>query len=415
MLSVLVIKSHLPKLGLLDSFSVREVVNQMKKLSEIGSALITELERERGSKILVYFTGDRPPLGTRIAEDVIRPMYDHLANLGFQDGQRRRKIDLFLYSRGGDVSVPWRIAGMIREFCTEFNVIVPYRAQSAATLLSLGADSIIMGRKAELGPIDPTLSKNTGGGAEGVFTQQEIAVEDVNSYISFIREKVNINDQSALAALAQSLIQQVGPLAIGTVNRQNSHIRLVARKLLTSRSKKADEERINSIIETLTEKMYSHGHGIGRREASDIGLPVIEPGAQVEKLIWDLYRVYEGFLSMLDPLEPESILGAAENATLPDIPTAVLESTNKLHVCVTQLDILRTRKVPPSPQINLNLSVQIPPGVNPQQPDIQAILQKVMQQITPLLPGLVQQEIVRQSPVTGIALGTVGGKWQEWK
>ena len=65
-----------------------------------------------------------------IAEDAVRPIYDHLLNLDLS-GQDR-KIDLYVFSRGGDVSVPWRIASMIREFCDEFNVIIPYKAQSAA-------------------------------------------------------------------------------------------------------------------------------------------------------------------------------------------------------------------------------------------------------------------------------------------
>jgi hypothetical protein len=36
---------------------------------------------------------------------------------------------------------------MIREFCDEFNVLIPYKAHSAATLLSLGADTIIRVRR----------------------------------------------------------------------------------------------------------------------------------------------------------------------------------------------------------------------------------------------------------------------------
>ena len=93
---------------------------------------------------------------------------------------------------------------MIREFCDEFNVLIPYRAQSAATLLSMGADNIIMGKKAELGPIDPTLVKATIG--ETAVPPQEIEVEDVNSFLSFVKERANINDQDAVASILGSLI-----------------------------------------------------------------------------------------------------------------------------------------------------------------------------------------------------------------
>jgi len=129
----------------------------------LGRSLIKKIENKRESKVIAYYTGDRHPFGARIAEDAVRPLYEHLMNLDF--ATKTKRIDLILYSRGGDVSVPWRITNMIREFCDEFCVLVPYKAQSAATLISLGADGIVMGRKAELGPIDPTLVKTTVGEA----------------------------------------------------------------------------------------------------------------------------------------------------------------------------------------------------------------------------------------------------------
>ncbi len=79
----------------------------------IGRDLIEKIERIRDSRVIVYFTGDRRPYPARIAEDAVRPLYDHLPNLGLKDS---RRIDLFLYSRGGDVSVPWRIISMIVEY-----------------------------------------------------------------------------------------------------------------------------------------------------------------------------------------------------------------------------------------------------------------------------------------------------------
>src|SRR4030042_4032197 len=154
--------------------------------------LIRQIQEIRSSKVITYITGDRQPIGSIIAEDAVRPLYEHLLSIG-----KNEKIDLFLYSRGGDVSVPWRIVSMFREFCDDFSILVPYKAHSAATLISLGADKIIPGKKAELGPIDPTLVKMTVGETAGA--PQEISVEDVNSYISFIKERANINDQSTFA------------------------------------------------------------------------------------------------------------------------------------------------------------------------------------------------------------------------
>jgi hypothetical protein len=385
----------------------------MNNQKQICAKLIRDLEMERGSKVIVYFTGDRQPFSSRIAEDAVRPLYEHLLNLDFDEGGK--VIDLFLYSRGGDVSVPWRIASMVREFCEVFNILVPYKAQSAATLLALGVDNIIMSKKAELGPIDPTLVKATIG--EGAIPQQEISVEDVNSFLSFVKERANINDQSALAEVIGTLVNQISPLTLGSVNRQNSHIRLVARKLLTSRKEKIDEEKINSIIETLTEKIYSHGHSIGRKEAKDIGLPIIIPDDKTENLIWQLYLKYEDFLKLTDPIYPEIELAGDENKILENLPVAVIESVKKLHIHKANVDLRKTRKVPSSPQINLNINLQLPPNIQPDQIPQQAqqILQQLISQISQNITQMVQQEIVRQSPIIGIGGRSYGSKWYEEK
>ncbi len=385
----------------------------MAKNKNLGFDIIAELESKRKSKIIVYFTGDRQPFGARLAEDAIRPLYDHLLNLNFENG--KKIIDLFIYSRGGDVSVPWRISSMIREFCDDFNLLIPYKAQSAATLLSLGADNIIMGKKAELGPIDPTLVKATVG--EGTIPSQEISVEDVNSFILFIKDKANITDQSALTEIVNHLIKQVGPLNLGSVNRQNSHIRLVARKLITSRKVKIDEEKINAIIETLTEKMYSHGHGVARKEASDIGLPVTIPDNGLEKLMWNLYIKYENFLELTNPIHPEIELAEEENKIIKDLPLAIIESKEKLHIHKAHVELKKNRKVPSNPQINININFQLPPDIQPDQipQNVQKILQDLINQISQNISTLVQKEIIKQSPITGIMGRPYGGKWHEEK
>jgi len=376
----------------------------------IRKELIKQIQSIEKSKVIVYFTGDRQLAGARIAEDAVRPLYDHLLSIG-----KNAKVDLFLYSRGGDVSVPWRIVSMFREFCDEFSILVPYKAHSAATLICLGADKIFMGKKAELGPIDPTLVKIMTGETAG--PPQEISVEDVNSYISFIRERANINDQSALAQVISILANTLTPLTLGSVNRQNSHIRLVARKLLTSRKEKLDEAKMNSIIETLTEKIYSHGHAIGRKEAQEIGLPVELPNEDLEAVLWKLYLEYEKILELNEPIDPLLILSGKEETHLDKIPIAVIESEEKLHIFKTHIDLKRRRQVPPNPQININVGLNLPPNIKPEDipPQVQQILQQILNQINRDIPQLVQQEILRQSPEVGIDIKIYGGKWEESK
>ena len=372
--------------------------------------IIRDIENARKSQLIVYFTGDRKPFGSRIAEDAVRPLYEHLLNLNLV--KETKSVDLFLYSRGGDVSVPWRIASMFREFGKEFNMLIPYKAQSAATLLSLGADNIIMTKKAELGPIDPTLVRATAEGGGTAFAQ-EITVEDVNSFLAFIKEKANINDQAALAQVVKTLADQVGPLTLGTINRQNSHIRLVARKLVASQKEKVDEERMNAIIEILTEKMYSHGHSIGRAEAKDIGLKIQYPDSSTEDLIWRLYLLYEEHLKLNEPVDPELELGDDEEKQIDNMEIALIESVQKLHIFKTNVKLKKERQVPPSPNVNINMNLQLPANIQPQQlpAQVQQAIQQMMGQLQQQIGQLVMQEIIRQSPLKGIAGRAYGGRW----
>ncbi|GFP42599.1 hypothetical protein HKBW3C_01723 [Candidatus Hakubella thermalkaliphila] len=376
--------------------------------------LIRKIQDSRDSKVLVYFTGDRRPFSSQIAEDAVLPLYKHLLALKVAESNTER-IDLFLYTRGGDVGVPWRIVTMIREFCSEFSVLVPYKAHSAGTMVALGADRIVMGKKAELSPIDPTLVRAVIG--EATVPPPEISVEDVSSYISFMRERANITDQSALAQVVSQLASHLTPLTLGSVNRQYSHIRLVARKLLTSRKEKIEEGRIGSIIQALTEKMYSHGHAIGRMEATELGLPVDKPDENLETLIWNLYQEYERLLQLTEPIDPEELLTREnkEEYAIDSIPIAIVETIPKLDMFELNTLFRRKRQVPPNPQININMNLGLPPGIDPTKlpQNFQQIVQQLMGQIAQAIPQIVQQEIVRQSPIVGIEGRTFGGMWKE--
>lgn len=274
--------------------------NVVSSLAERRHKLIASIEAERGSKVITYFLGDRRGAQAQVAEDAVRPMFDHLRAVG-----PVKKLDLFLYSVGGLTDVPWRIVSMIREFAEEFSALIPYKALSAASMISLGADEIVMSRKGELGPIDPQLSIQRGGEG-GTAVQEQIAVEDIMSYVRFLREKAGLSDQAALAGPVTALAGKLDPWILGQINRAHSHIRLVARKLLTARGKSQtrDEQSIQVIIETLAEKTYQHGHAIGRREARDIGLNISHPSESLERLMWELFEAYEELCLLRKPVDP---------------------------------------------------------------------------------------------------------------
>ena len=248
-------------------------------------SLIQEIQNIRQSKVICYLTGDRVGApGIQINSEMLRPLYEHIRDWGYNGVE---KIDLYLYSRGGAVDVPWPLITMLREYCKELNVLIPFRAHSAATLIALGADSIVMGKKGELGPIDPIFSRRMND------QDEVIPVEDVMSYVGFLKERVGLGDQTALANMAHILADKLTPWTLGSMYRTNSHIRNIARKMLASHNEPLDEQKTNAIIETLAEKTYFHGHAIGRKEAEGIGLKIVRAPEQIDNLMWRLFECYE--------------------------------------------------------------------------------------------------------------------------
>jgi ClpP class serine protease len=373
--------------------------------------LIKEIEAERKTKVITYVLSDRQGGAAQIAEDAVRPMFDHLRGIG-----KTEKIDLFLYSVGGLTDVPWRIVTMIREFAEEFAVLIPYKAMSAATMISLGADEVVMGRKGELGPIDPQMSIQRGGDG-GTAVQQQIAVEDIISYVRFLREKAGLSDQAALTGPISALAGKVDPWILGSINRAHSHIRDVARKLLTARSKQRhpDEQRIQVIVETLAERTYQHGHAIGRREAKEIGLNIIVPSDKLEDLIWQLYEQYETFCKIREPIEPRTFVPQGQDEHSEALVMGAIESVNLSHEFSATMRGRNKRQMPPQVSLNMNLNLQLPPNVQPQQlpAAAQQVIQQMMQQLQAQIPGLVQQQLQNQMPKVGFEGWTEAGRWRQ--
>lgn len=63
-------------------------------------------------------------------------------------------VALLIHSSGGDPSAAYQLAMTLNRRCGSFVAVVPRYAKSAATLLSLGAESIMLGACGELGPLD---------------------------------------------------------------------------------------------------------------------------------------------------------------------------------------------------------------------------------------------------------------------
>ena len=206
---------------------------------------IQQIEKARNSKVITYLTSDRQgPINARIAMDIIPIFSKQLREIG-----KVENIDLFLYSSGGDTMVPWRLVLMIREYCNKFSVIIPYKAHSSATMISLGADEIVMSDLSEISPIDPSTA-NVFNPIDPQNNQNRIpiSVEDVMAYVDLAKTKFGIKNDQELTTIFNKFVEanpQIHPLALGNINRTHNLIRVLARRLLKSHKSPMKEDEVD--------------------------------------------------------------------------------------------------------------------------------------------------------------------------
>ncbi|MFZ5645762.1 MAG: SDH family Clp fold serine proteinase [Bacillota bacterium] len=282
--------------------------------------LISDIERRRNSSVICYITGDRENLNTRIAPDVIPIFYRHLEKMPV-----RQRIDLLLYTRGGDVITPWRVIQLIREYTGDFCVLVPFRSYSAGTLFCLGADEIVMSKMGELGPIDPSVvNAYNPEDPRNPSARMPVNIEDVYSYFTLACETAGA-DSEAMTRIFSILAEKIHPLALGNVHRNYLLIRSLAKKLLGLRRCTLCAENVQKIVDHLTEKLYAHNYTISRREAlEDIGLPVFYADPDLERIMWLLFEDFAGELQLAEPFDPRDITSGHRREF--EVPAGIVES-----------------------------------------------------------------------------------------
>lgn len=91
---------------------------------------------------------------------------DDLLRLAVEDKSKlkpiRRKLCVFLTTRGGYIEVVQRIVATLRRHYRVVDFIIPNYAYSAGTVLAMSGDAIHMDYYSRLGPIDPQVDAKSG-------------------------------------------------------------------------------------------------------------------------------------------------------------------------------------------------------------------------------------------------------------
>mgnify|MGYP001595893404 CR=1 FL=1 len=263
--------------------------------------LVPQYEEKEKRKLIVYIAkvGNQK---SAINTDDIAPIGSMLANCGSVEN-----LDLMIHSPGGSGVTAEKIVEMCRKYTTkEFRVIVPNMAKSAATIIALGADSIVMGYCSELGPIDAQKFINVGG-----ITQQLSAQSFISARENLLKElaKAKADKKEFIGYLQQLSSSTVEPAFIEECKRELNFANDLVKKWLPQYMLKVKNQSWNSrklkqtantIAKNLSsaDKRFVHGRMIGADESRSLGLgiTILQKEDPIWNLLWEIYLRSEMFL-----------------------------------------------------------------------------------------------------------------------
>lgn len=259
--------------------------------------LYRKLEQKRGRPLIVYVTSTREGSFGGISADVVPEIQDQLQALP----KKTKALDLLLVSSGGDPTVAWRVVSLIRERVEKFSVLVPQAAFSAATLIVLGADEVVMHPNGNLGPTDPQITKAGKQPSETV----RFGSEDLSAFLKFAKETVGLKEQPLIAQVFQRFCDEVGAVGVGVAARGALLSLALGEKLLQLHMK--GDGKAKAIAEKLTKDFFHHGYPVNRSEATEIGLNVAKKDPDVEDLMWQIWtRTVRGCAGSGDSIPNDS-------------------------------------------------------------------------------------------------------------
>ena len=187
---------------------------------------------------------------------------------------------LILTTYGGDADAAYRIARALRHNYQELHILIPRQCKSAGTLLVIGATSLIISDRGELGPLDVQISKpdeifERSSGLDMIQAfevMQQQAMEAFRGYLLDIKLGSGITMRTAAeiaskltVGLFAPIYAQIDPLKLGEVMRA-----IAIAYEYGGRLDNYDQNLKSGALTSLVTSYPSHGFVIDRKEARDL-------------------------------------------------------------------------------------------------------------------------------------------------
>lgn len=247
-----------------DKLVIQQVAEEQYQEHGTRRRLYLELEKRVGLPIISFFTSFRYPV---MLEDSDADMLEGV----LQKCDLSKGFALLLSSPGGSGLAAERIINICRSYSGtgKYQVIVPGKAKSAATMICLGGTKLIMRRTSELGSIDPQMVY-----AEEKQVKRFSVYNIIKSYeelfSSAVKEKGNL--QPYLQQLSNYDAREIAEFRSALSLSEDIAVKALKTGMLSGLSEKEIKKKIKDFL--TPEKVKTHGRPIYAQNALNCGLNV---------------------------------------------------------------------------------------------------------------------------------------------
>lgn len=272
------------------------VLNEISDAAKLNPAASDNIRRHKIQAVekitqrplVIYVTAWTSP-GKYASPDLLQ--LDFSDKTGFKDVTEQltgSKLDVLIHSPGGLAEAAQAVVEILRDRFEDIRFIIPQAAKSAATMLALSGNSLLMDEVSELGPIDPQMPVYQGGGvkyspADAIIAQFEKAYEDIQKNPGRLSIWVPI-----IAQMGPSLLKECENAKTLSLNLVKEWLANYMFKEEAEAESKAD--RIAKYFGD-HKTFLSHSKRINIVEAQKIGLKVEDyrSNPKLRDAIWELY------------------------------------------------------------------------------------------------------------------------------
>lgn len=197
-------------------------------------------------------------------------------------GVEERELDLVVHSPGGSAEAAEQMVNYLRTQFDYIRCFIPLQAKSAATMVALGCDEVVLGLHSELGPIDPQILVPVPEGqrfapAHAILRDFERAKREVGADISALPTWTPIlrGYTGGLIEFCNQQIALAQDIVAGWLERY-----MLAHSDVEVKDRKATAEHISSYFgsEASYDRFRTHGRPIRVEELEKL------PGLRVRRL-----------------------------------------------------------------------------------------------------------------------------------